>query len=100
MQNKQHILTYLHTAARLDDVLATLDAVHTAASENRLDTLNTRGAAELAGWLREIAYIAEETANEIEREASTAEDGDMPSPPAEGAACALIPLANYERAKG
>lgn len=67
MQNNQHTLSFLHTAARLTDVLETLDTVHNAASNNMLDTLNARGKSEIVSWLREIAYIANETIDELEQ---------------------------------
>jgi len=65
MQNNQHTLSFLHTAARLMDALGTLDEIHAAASHNTLDTFNERGRDELVGWLREIAYVANETAVEL-----------------------------------
>jgi len=66
MNENQHKLTFLHTAARLEDILAALDAVHTAASENQVELPNGRAADALAGWLREIAYVAEQAAIELE----------------------------------
>lgn len=66
MQNNQHKFSFLYTAARLQDVLETLDGVHTAASDKLVDMPNARAQAELVNWLREIAYIASETADEIE----------------------------------
>jgi hypothetical protein len=66
MQNNQHTLSFLHTAARLMDTLGTLDAIHTAASHNTLDTLNERGREELVGWLHEIAFVANETIAELD----------------------------------
>jgi hypothetical protein len=62
----QHKLTFLNTAARLMDALATLDEVHTATSEGTIETPNTRGQAELVAMLREIAYVAGETAQELD----------------------------------
>ena len=67
MQNNQHKLSFLYTAARLTDVLEMLDEVHTAVDENALDTLNARGKAEIVAWLREIAYVANETVQELEQ---------------------------------
>lgn len=66
MQNNQHTLSFLHTAARLMDTLGTLDEIHTAASHNALDTLNERGREELVGWLHEIAFVANETIAELD----------------------------------
>jgi hypothetical protein len=73
MQNNQHKLSLLYVAARLHDVLETLDEVHTAASNTKLDTLNARGQAELIAWLREIAYVATEAAAEIENASNTSQ---------------------------
>lgn len=67
MHNNQQV-SFLHTAARLADVLETLDTVHTAASGSTLETLNGRGKAELIALLREIAYVAAETAHELEHD--------------------------------
>ncbi|MEM6281369.1 MAG: hypothetical protein AAF787_04175 [Chloroflexota bacterium] len=72
MQNNQHKLTFFHTAARLQAMLETLDEVHTAASDNTLETPNSPGKAELVAMLREINYLAAEAANELEQ------DGEQP----------------------
>jgi hypothetical protein len=70
MQDNQHTLSFLHTLARLNDVLDTLDAVHNAASEQTLDTLNQRGSDELIARLQEIAYVANETITELQQAAT------------------------------
>lgn len=68
MQNNQHKLSLLYTVARLADALETLDIVHSAASDNTLETLNARGKAELVARLQEIAYVANETIAELEQD--------------------------------
>lgn len=53
-------------SARLDDLLETLDEIHTAASEHRLAAVATASRAELIAWLYEVAYLVEETLEEVE----------------------------------
>ncbi len=60
-------LHLLYAAARLDELLATLDELHTAASDNSLETLSPRGKAELIGWLQDVAYTATETIAELQK---------------------------------
>lgn len=66
MRNNQQQLSFFTTAARLTDMLETLDAIHTAASDNTLEAPNAVGRAELISWLREIAYVANEAAAELD----------------------------------
>jgi hypothetical protein len=66
MHDNQQKLTFLYTAAMLNDVLETLDKLHSAASENSLETLNARGKAEILNLLHEVAYVANEAAAELE----------------------------------
>lgn len=66
MNNHPQKLFFLTTAARLADVLEMLDACHTAASEGRMETPNAKAQAELAAMLREIAFVANEAARELE----------------------------------
>ena len=56
----------LITEARLVALFQTLDELHTAASEDRLNTLTTVSKVELVGWLYELVYTAQETIGEIE----------------------------------
>lgn len=65
MHDNQQQHSYLHTVARLADVLESLDDLHAAASANALEMVNGRNKAELMSYLREIAYVAAETMNEI-----------------------------------
>jgi len=67
MQNNQHKLSFFLTAARLQDMLEALDDVHTSASENAVEMPNGHGKAELVALLREISYLAAETADELEQ---------------------------------
>lgn len=53
-------------SARLGDLLETLDEIHTAASEHRLAAAATVSRAELVAWLYEVAYLVEETLEEVE----------------------------------
>ncbi len=66
MNNHPQSLSFLNTAARLADALELLDACHIAASEGQLETLNARGQAELVAMLREIAFVANEAARELD----------------------------------
>jgi hypothetical protein len=56
----------LYTEARLVALFQALDELHSAASEDRLNTLTTVSKVELVGWLHELVYTAEETIAEIE----------------------------------
>jgi hypothetical protein len=56
----------LYTEARLVALLQTLDELHSAASEDRLNTMTTVSKVELVGWLNELVYTAQETIAEIE----------------------------------
>jgi len=63
--NTQHTYSFTLTAARLTTALETLDELHNAAGEGSVEMLNPRGQAELVAMLREIAYVAAETAQEL-----------------------------------
>ncbi len=56
----------LYTEARLVALFQALDELHSAASEDRLNTLTTASKVELVGWLHELVYTAQETIAEIE----------------------------------
>ncbi|MFZ4814590.1 MAG: hypothetical protein ACOYL5_08650 [Phototrophicaceae bacterium] len=86
MQNNPHTLSFLMAVARLTDMVELLDEMHTTASEGCLDVVNASGKAELIGWLKEIAFIASETAAELEQTPVAQErrkDKDSPEPSAE-----------------
>jgi hypothetical protein len=62
----QSNIQLLYTEARLAALFQTLDELHSAASEDRLNTVTTVSKVELVGWLNELVYTAEETIAEIE----------------------------------
>lgn len=51
---------------RLDDVLATLDDLHTAASEGTLTDFTRMNDREVINWLRDVIYTAQEAIDELE----------------------------------
>lgn len=53
--------------ARLAAAVDMLDALHSAASEGRLDQISPLTDAELKGWLFDLAYTVNETLAEIDR---------------------------------
>jgi len=63
-------LQLLYNDARLANVGATLDELHTAASDGDLMALSPLSPVELVAWLRELIYTAQETIIEIEEHAS------------------------------
>jgi len=65
-QIQQPTLQLLYNEARLATLLQTLDELHSAASEERLNTMTTLNKIELLGWLHEFVYTAQETISEIE----------------------------------
>jgi hypothetical protein len=69
-----HNIKLLFNDARLAEILGLLDMLHDAVSDGDLDAMTTMSKAELVGWLREIAYTAQETAEEIE-----ADEGNQPA---------------------
>ena len=60
-------MTQNNQDAQLQNLYETLDALHTAASEGRLDTITALGNRELLAWLHDLIYTAEETVAEIEQ---------------------------------
>lgn len=60
----------LYNDARLEHLSATLDELHSAASEGHLPALTPLNSTELVSWLRELIYTAEETIVEIEEHKS------------------------------
>jgi hypothetical protein len=60
----------LYSDARLENLGALLDELHTAASEGQLPAITPLSSAELVSWLRELIYTAEETIVEIEEHKS------------------------------
>jgi hypothetical protein len=56
----------LYNEARLAALYQALDELHSAASEERLNTVTTLNKIELLGWLHDFVYTAQETIAEIE----------------------------------
>ncbi|HLV35094.1 MAG TPA: hypothetical protein VKY59_08280 [Spirillospora sp.] len=56
----------IYNGTRLAGLFQSLDELHTAASEGRLQTVTPLTEAELIGWLQELIYTAKETITEIE----------------------------------
>ncbi len=65
-QKHQPTLTLLNNDARLRDLADALDALHTAAGEDALESVTSLSNAELLGWLREVIYTAQETICELD----------------------------------
>jgi hypothetical protein len=65
-------LQLLYNDSRLDNLLETLDELHTAASDGNLPDVTTVGKMELVGWLYELMYTAQETIREIEQHSTDA----------------------------
>lgn len=81
----------LFNPARLAGVLDALDALHTAASERRLHQVATVSRRELAAWLEEVAFLVEETLDELNAAPLSAPpDADAAHTPGEHAAA--VPL--------
>lgn len=62
-----HHLQMLFNDARMGNLMDTLDELHSAASEGRLQEVSTLTNAEMIGWLYELVYTATETMAEIQR---------------------------------
>ncbi len=56
----------IYNDTRLAGLFQSLDELHSAASEGRLQNVTPLTNAELIGWLQELMYVAEETIAEIE----------------------------------
>jgi gluconate kinase len=56
----------IYNASRLAGLFQSLDELHTAASEGRLQHVTPLTDTELIGWLQELIYTAEETILEIQ----------------------------------
>ncbi|MBE2182273.1 MAG: hypothetical protein IAE89_02495 [Anaerolineae bacterium] len=65
--SSMHHLQLLFNDARMGSLMDTLDELHSAASEGRLQQVTTLTNAELIGWLYELVYTATETMAEIQR---------------------------------
>lgn len=60
------LLNTLYTDARFELLFLALDTLHDAASEGRTHQVTALSKDELIGWLKEIAYTANETIRELE----------------------------------
>lgn len=58
----------IYNDTRLAGLFQSLDELHSAASEGRLQNVTPLTNAELIGWLQELMYVAEETIAEIEEQ--------------------------------
>jgi hypothetical protein len=63
---KQLDLRLLYNDARMAALFDALDELHNAASDNSVQEVTPLSNAELAGWLRELVYTAQETIDELE----------------------------------
>ncbi len=60
------ILQALFTDIRFESIFNAIDRLHDAASSGKLDEVTNLSADEVIGWLRDIAYTANETIRELE----------------------------------
>jgi hypothetical protein len=70
-QSDIRILQALFTDIRFESIFNALDRLHDAASNGKLNEVTNLSNAEVVGWLRDIAYTAEETMRELETEGPT-----------------------------
>jgi hypothetical protein len=70
LQNRPN-LQVLYTDTYLADLFQTLDQLHTAVSEDQIQTVTPLNEQELIGWLRDLVYTAQETIEEIEEQHPT-----------------------------
>lgn len=62
------------TDLHLETLLETIDRLHDAAYQNRVDEETTLSQEEIIGWLEDIIYTAQETINELSETAQVHED--------------------------
>ena len=60
------ILQALFTDVRFESIFNAVDRLHDAAASGKLSEVTTLSAAEVIGWLEDIAYTANETIRELE----------------------------------
>jgi hypothetical protein len=60
------VLQTLYTDARFEAVVLSLDRLHDAVIEGRTPDVSTLEKQALIGWLREIAFVTQETIHELE----------------------------------
>ena len=66
MMQKNLSITDLYFDQRMAGFLDMLDQIHSAASEDGLGSVTTFSQNEVNEWLREVAYLAQETLNELD----------------------------------
>ena len=65
-QTDIRILQALFTDIRFESIFNAIDRLHDAASSGTLSEVTNLSADEVVGWLRDIAYTANETIRELE----------------------------------
>lgn len=60
------LLQTLYTDSRFESMVRALDKLHDAASDGTIPDLTALSRQDLIGWLKEISYLAQETAHELE----------------------------------
>jgi len=66
------ILQALFTDIRFESIFNAVDRLHDAASSGKLAEVTNLSTDEVIGWLRDIAYTANETIRELENPAASA----------------------------
>jgi hypothetical protein len=66
MQDKNLFIQDLYFDKRMVALLETLDQMHTAASEGRLQNVTTFTHSEIIEWLLDVIYTAQETLDELQ----------------------------------
>ena len=70
------ILQALFTDIRFESIFNAVDRLHDAASSGKLGEVTNLSSDEVIGWLRDIAYSANETIRELEQDADPASGWD------------------------
>ncbi len=66
MQFFQHMLTEQYTEDHFEALLQLIDRLHDAAAAGKLGEVSPMDAREIAGWLDDIIFTAEETLRELQ----------------------------------
>lgn len=69
MQFLQHMLTEQYTEDHFEALLQLIDRLHDAAAAGKLGEVSPMDAREIAGWLDDIIFTAEETLRELQENA-------------------------------
>jgi len=70
------ILQALFTDIRFESIFNAVDRLHDAASSGKLGEVTNLSTDEVIGWLRDIAYTANETIRELEHDSGAASGWD------------------------